>query len=133
MDSSALPQQVTSNGGVVAMVSKNGERIYYTKYMVSGLWEQPATGGHERKLFDGPPAEYPEYWTLSSDGIYALSLVGQQFALRRVDAQTGASKALGNLKYSPTVGLSISPDGKKMVYSGLISASSHLTLVEDFR
>jgi len=133
MDSSALPQQVTSNGGVVAMVSKNGERIYYTKYMVSGLWEQPATGGHERKLFDGPPAEYPEYWTLSSDGIYALSLVGQQFALRRVDAQTGASKVLGNLKYSPTVGLSISPDGKKMVYSGLISASSHLTLVEDFR
>lgn len=133
VDGSASPQQVTSNGGIVAMVSSDGKRIYYTKYRIAGLWQQQATGGREHKLFDDLPADYPEYWTVSNHDIYALSVVDQQFALSRIDAQTGAAKVLGTLKYSPTVGLSISPDGKKMVYSGLISASSHLTLVEDFR
>lgn len=133
VDGSHAPQQITTNGGMFAMVSGDGQRIYYTKYTSAGLWQQPVAGGRERKVFDGPPAGYPDYWTLSRDGVYALSIVGQQFALSRIDPQTGQARVLDLLKYSPTVGLSISPDGKKMVYSGLISASSHLTLVEDFR
>jgi Tol biopolymer transport system component/DNA-binding winged helix-turn-helix (wHTH) protein len=133
VDGSHAPQQITSNGGMFAMVSGDGQRIYYTKYSSAGLWQQPIAGGRERKIFDGPPGGYPDYWTLSRDGIYALSIVGQQFALTRIDPQTGQERVLDVLKYSPTVGLSISPDGKKMAYSGLISASSHLTLVEDFR
>jgi Tol biopolymer transport system component len=132
VDGSYVPQEITSNGGMVAIVSSDGQRIYYSKYMSSGLWQQPVTGGHERKLFAGLPVDYPEYWTLSNDGIYALSIVNQQFALSHIDPQTGHAHVLDTLKYSPTVGLSISPDGKKMVYSGLISASSHLTLVEGF-
>ena len=133
VDDSHVPQQITTNGGMFAMVSGDGQRIYYTKYTSAGLWQQPVVGGRERKVFDGPPAGYPDYWTLSRDGVYALSIVGQQFALSRIDPETGQARVLDLLKYSPTVGLSISPDGKKMVYSGLISASSHLTLVEDFR
>ena len=133
VDGSHTPQQITSNGGMVAMVSGDGQRIYYTKYTISGLWQQPVTGGRERKLFEGPPAGYPDYWTISGDDIYALSIAGQQFALNHIDPVTGQARVLDTLKYSPTVGLSISPDGKQMVYSGLISASSHLTFVEDFR
>ena len=132
-DGSRDPLQITSNGGMVAIETSDGQHICYTKYASPGLWQQPATGGRERKLFDGPPADYPDYWTLSTDGIYALSIVGQQFALSRIDPKTAHARVLDTLKYSPTVGLSISPDGKTMVYSGLISASSHLTLVENFR
>jgi Tol biopolymer transport system component/DNA-binding winged helix-turn-helix (wHTH) protein len=132
-DGSHAPQQITASGGMFAMVSGDGQRIYYTKYASAGLWQQPVAGARERKVFDGPPAGYPDYWTLSRDSVYALSIVGHQFALSRIDPQTGQARVVDLLKYSPTVGLSISPDGKKMVYSGLISASSHLTLVEDFR
>ncbi len=127
------PQQITTNGGMYAMVSSDGQLVYYTKYTSPGLWQQPVARGRERKIFDGPPLGYSDYWTLSKDDVYALSIVGQQFALSRIDPQTGRARVLDTLKYSPTAGLSISPDGKKMVYSGLISASSHLTLVEDFR
>ena len=42
-------------------------------------------GGRERKVFDGPPAGYPDHRTLSGDGVYALSIIGQQFALSRID------------------------------------------------
>jgi Tol biopolymer transport system component/DNA-binding winged helix-turn-helix (wHTH) protein len=132
-DGSSAPQQITTNGGMVAMLSGDGEHIYYTKFTSPGLWQQPVAGGREHKLFDGPPADYPGGWTLSRDGIYALSIVGQQFALSQINPLTGEARVLDMPKYSPTVGFSISPDGKKMVYSGLISASSHLTLVEDFR
>jgi hypothetical protein len=52
--------------------------------------------------------------------------------ISRIDPVTGQARVVDTLKYSPTVGLSISVDGEKMAYSGLISASSHLTLVEDF-
>jgi Tol biopolymer transport system component/DNA-binding winged helix-turn-helix (wHTH) protein len=133
VDGSRASQQITTNGGMFAMVSGDGQRIYYTKYTSAGLWQQPVAGGREHKVFGGPPAGYPDYWTFSRDGVYALSILGHQFALSRIDPQTGQARVLDLLKYSPTVGLSISPDGKKMVYSGLISASSHLTLVEDFR
>jgi len=132
-DGSHGPQQITTNGGLVAMESDDGQRIYYTKFTTPGLWQQSVAGGRERKLFDGPLAGYPDYWTLSRDGIYALSILGQQFALNRIDPLTGHARVLDTLEYSPTAGLSISPDGRKMVYSGLISASSHLTLVDDFR
>jgi Tol biopolymer transport system component len=133
VDGSQPSQQVTSAGGIVAMVSPDGRKIYYSKYMTSGLWAQPITGGPERKLFDGPPAGYPEYWTLSRNDIYSLAMRGQQFEVSRVDDETRQSYPVDVLKSSPTVGLSISPDTKKMVFSGLISASSHLTLVEGFR
>lgn len=130
---SHTPQQITTNGGMFAIASSDGQRVYYTKYTSPGLWQQLVAGGREHRIFDGPPLGYPDYWTLCRDGVYALSIVGQQFALSRIDPQTGHARVLDTLKYSPTVGLSISPDGKKMVYSGLINASSHLTLVEDFR
>jgi Tol biopolymer transport system component/DNA-binding winged helix-turn-helix (wHTH) protein len=133
VDGSHAAQQITTNGGMFARESGDGQRMYYTKYTTAGLWQQPVAGGYEREVFGGPPEGYPDYWTISKDGVYALSIVGQQFALSRIDSQTGQTRVLDLLKYSPTVGLSISPDGKKMVYSGLISASSHLTLVEDFR
>jgi Tol biopolymer transport system component/DNA-binding winged helix-turn-helix (wHTH) protein len=132
-DGSETPQQITANGGVFAMLSHDGKRLIYTKDSSGGLWQQPVTGGRESRIFDGPPRGYPDYWTISGDCIYALSLVGQQFVLNRIDFQSGRTHVLDWLKYSPTVGLSISPDGKKMIYSGLISASSHLTLVENFR
>jgi Tol biopolymer transport system component len=133
IDGSHPPQQVTSNGGMVAMVSGDGQRIYYTKFTTAGLWQQPVAGGRERKVFDGPPAGFPDYWTLSGDAIYALSIAGRQFALTHIDPATGQTRLLDTLKFAPTVGLSISPDGKTMVYSGLMSASSHLTFVEGFR
>jgi Tol biopolymer transport system component/DNA-binding winged helix-turn-helix (wHTH) protein len=131
LDGSRAPQQVTANGGVVAMESSDGQSIYYTRFMMSGLWQRPVTGGREKKLFDGPPADYPEYWTLSRDRLYVLSTEDGKFVLCRVDPATGQSHIMDTMKYSPTVGLSISPNGKTLVYSGLISASSHLTLVEE--
>ena len=93
-DGSHAPQQITTNGGMFAMESDDGQRIYYTKYTSAGLWQQSVAGGRERKVFDGPPAGYPDYWTLSGDGVYALSIVGQQFALSRIDPQTGQARVL---------------------------------------
>lgn len=131
IDGSHAPQQVTSNGGMVALESPNRRYLYYTKNMAPGLWRQQLAGGRERKVFDGPPADYPEFWTLSKDDIYALSVVHQHYVLSYIDSKSGRGRILDVLKYSPTVGLSISPNGKVLVYSGLIMASSHLTLVED--
>lgn len=131
-DGSRAPQQITSNGGFVALESRDGHYLYYTKYLTAGLWEQPLAGGQEKHVFDGPAADYPEFWTLSQAGIYALSTVDQRYALFRIDPRTGQARMLDLLKHSPTVGLSISSDGKELIYSGLITASSHLTQVENF-
>jgi Tol biopolymer transport system component len=133
VNGSPEPQQITSNGGVVALESRDGRYLYYTKNMIPGLWQQQITGERERKVFDGPPADYPEFWTISKDGIYALSTVNQRYALSYIDFENDKERIFDVLKYSPTVGLSISSDGKELVYSGLITASSHLTLVDDMR
>lgn len=132
VDGKHAPRQVTSNGGQVGVESLDGKYLYYTKYMTSGLWRQPVAGGRERKIFNGLPAEYPGFWALSKDGIAALSMKDQRYVLVHIDPATGRKQILDVLKnYSPTVGLSISTDGKELFYSGLITASSHLTLVEN--
>lgn len=133
VDGSRAPRQITSSGGLVALESGDGRSIYYTKYMTPGLWCQQLVGSRKSKIFDGPPAGYPEFWALSKDGIYALSTTGQMYEISHIDLRTKRARTLDLLKYSPTVGLTISPDGKELIYSGLISASNHLTLVENFR
>lgn len=133
-DGSGTARQVTTEGGMVAMESEDAHWLYFTHYAEPGLWRCPISGGPERKIFDGPPTGNLNYWTLSGRDVYSLSERGGQFTLQRIDPETGRSQVVYALKHGPTpfAGISLTPDGKRIIFAELDRASSGLTLVEHF-
>ncbi len=133
-DGSGFAQQVTVGGGMVAIESADAQWLYFTHYAESGLWRRLLSGGPEHKIFDGPPTGNLNYWTLAGRYVYSLSQQGNQFTLQRIDPETGHSQVVYALKHTPTpfAGISLTPDGKRVIFAELDRASSGLTLVEHF-
>ncbi len=133
-DGSGPAQQMTTGGGMVAIESPDGRWLFFTHYGEPGIWRRPAAGGPESKIFDGPPTGNLNYWTLSGGYVYSLSDRGGQFTLQRIDPETGQAQTVYALKHDPTpfAGISLTPDGKRIIFAELARASSGLTLVEHF-
>ncbi len=133
-DGSGAAQQVTNGGGMVAIESADAQWLYFTHYGEPGLWRRPIMGGQEQRIFDGPPTGNLNYWTLAGQYVYSLSERGSQFTLERIDPETGHSQSVYVLKHDPTpfAGISLTPDGKRVIFAELDQASSGLTLVEHF-
>jgi Tol biopolymer transport system component/DNA-binding winged helix-turn-helix (wHTH) protein len=133
-DGSGPAQQVTTGGGMVAIESADGRWLFFTHYGEPGIWRRPTGGGPERKIFDGPPTGNLNYWTLGGATVYSLSDQGGQFTLQRIDPETGRTQIVYVLKHGPTpfAGISLTPDGNRIIFAELARASSGLTLVEHF-
>ncbi len=134
-DGSGTAQQVTNGGGMVALESEDGRWLYFTRSSEPGLWRMPLGGGPERKVFDGPPVGYQNYWTLSGNSLYSLAERNGHYTIERIDPETGTSRNIHLLKQEPTplAGMSVSPDGKRLIFAELARASSDLTLVDHFQ
>ena len=128
------PQQITKGGGMVALESQDGRWLYFTRYAEGGLWRCPVGGGPETKIFDAPPMGRGNYWTLNGKSLFALAQNGSQYTLQRLDPETGRAQIIRVLKHPPTpfAGLSVTPDGKRILFAELSEVSSDLTLVERF-
>ena len=131
-DGSGDLQQVTTGGGMVALESADRKWLYFTHYAEAGLWRCPLSGGREQKIFDGPPSGNLNYWTLSGDSIYSLAQHGTEATIDRIDPETKHALSIYRMKHAPTpfAGMSVTPDGKRIIFAELDRASSGLTLVE---
>jgi Tol biopolymer transport system component/DNA-binding winged helix-turn-helix (wHTH) protein len=128
-------KQVTTDGGFVAHESYDGRWLYFTKYGISGLWRVPAGGGNEEKVLEDPPANYWGYFSLSKDGLYFLGTDHSQTALRFQNFSNFTATTLYIFPKSPArfSGLSISPDGRWVLYTDQSSQGNNIMLVQDFQ
>ena len=125
--------QVTKKGGREAFEAPDGKCLYYAKLGVAGIWRVPVDGGEETQVLD---RGLQSYWTLASQGIYvrtwrpplAAVIEFYSFATGRLARVAELPKARGY-----TLGLSVSPDDKWILYSQLDRLDSDLMLVENFR
>jgi len=131
-DGSGAAQQVTTGGGIEALESEDAKWIYFVHFAQPGLWRCPLTGGPEQKIFDGPPTGHLNYWTVGRGYVYSLFEQGGHFTLQRIDPETGRVQFVHALKHDPTLfaGLSLTPDGKRILFAVQEQVSSGLTLVE---
>ncbi len=134
-DGSGSAQQVTSGGGMVALESEDGRWLYFTRSAEPGIWRMPLSGGPETKVFEGPPVGYQNYWTLSNNSLFSLTERNGHFEIERIDPETGMGRSIHVLRQDPTplAGMSVSPDGKQLIFAELARASSGLTLVDHFQ
>lgn len=132
--------QLTKRGGVEAIESADGKIVYYAKLDVPGIWSVPVAGGEETQILDQGRVGG---WALTSRGICFMvpppdngsagpAIKFYSFDNRRVTTIIEFSREV-TLMYSINNPLSISPDGRWVLYTQIDQSGSDLMLVENFR
>jgi len=130
--------QVTKEGGLVSRESADGQFVYYYGYYNferKGVWRMPVSGGPETLVLDRQI--YAHNWDLTNRGIYFIdgttkpvaTICFYEFATRRVRSLAPVHSDPG---FGTNEGLSVSPDGKWLLYSGGIRTSD-IMMIDNFR
>ena len=130
------PLPVTRSGGREAMESPDGKFIYYAKQPpIRGIWRVGVNGGEEEQVFDqGRQAQ----WEITGEGIYFLNQDAQpfpaieffRFSTRRVERLVTLAQ---DTRFQGYRQISVSADGRWVLFSQEDRLQSNIMLVEDFR
>jgi Tol biopolymer transport system component len=126
--------QVTTQGGFECFESLDGQFLYYTKRSYgSTLWRRPVAGGEETLAFNSDRVIYTRNWALTNQGVYFASsdsvIEFFNFATGRAAPVATTEKRLAR----GVPGLSVSPDGRRLLYTQIEQQGSDLMLMENFR
>ena len=130
--------QITSGGGFVSSESRDGRVLYFTKGGPEvGLWSKNLDDGTEVKVID---ANVARNWTIDERGIYFLTVPTadtESYGLLFYDLtsrQTSRPEPVqGSSRTFPINVITISPDGRWLVYAQRDQLDYDLMLVENFR
>lgn len=123
--------QITRNGGTIAFDSVDGRYIFYSKFNAPGLWMLALGAGEESCVL-------PSLYTYDS---FAVTKAGIYFARRVQDNQASISfmslpnrltREVARINAEVDSSLSVSPDGKSLLYVQADQSGSDLVLVENF-
>jgi len=131
--------QMTQKGGVVPFESSDGKEVYYQKVFLglSDVWKVPVAGGEETRVL-GPAGGFQ--FAVVAGGIYfiepgppgnAEGIKGN--SLKFFSFAKGTAEKVFDMKDLPWMGLSVSPDGRYVLFSLGASLVCDLMLVENFR
>ncbi len=130
---SGTPVQITQHDGISPQESADGLYLYYSKFEQGGIWRTPLSGGQETEVIEQMEGGGWPDWALAPDGIYFLKF-GQfrDVAIEFRDFATSKDHRVWTLQKEPGWGLSLSADGKSIVYVQDEFAESNLMLVKNF-
>ena len=123
-------QFVAAGGG--GMESPDGKLFYFMRGMTSrSLWRVPVEGGEESQVIESLKGGYE----VVEDGIYFISELtpGAGASIQFLRFATGTVEHVLNFKGYASGGLSVSPDGRSILYSQMDQSEADIMLVENFR
>jgi Tol biopolymer transport system component len=125
--------RVTRKGGFVAQESPDGQWVYYTKSAeASGLWRVPRDGGEETQVLE---SVVKGAFALVSEGIYFIPRADSagRYSIQFFNFVTKKIRSFPTIERPVGQYLSVSPDGRWILYSQIDQSESDLMLVENFR
>lgn len=124
--------QVTRKGGFEAEESPDRAWLYYSK-PTGGIWRMPLAGGEEHLVFNKFVARF---WTITAFGLAYMDINAKPRLLSIMDPGTGRAKQLGLMEGRVawgSSGLSVSPDGRWLLFAQVDRLVSEINVVENFR
>jgi Tol biopolymer transport system component/DNA-binding winged helix-turn-helix (wHTH) protein len=135
--------KVASEGGTAVRLTKegrtnpqeaaDGKRIFYeVQANPTEIWSMPAGGGEERREVLMPPAA--RAWTPGQNGIYFIHGTQTNDFISFYDFSSRGMRRVAEVPHLAELhgGIAISPDGSRLLYSGLERSESDIMLVENF-
>jgi serine/threonine protein kinase len=123
---------VTRNGGGPAFEPLDGKFIYYIKGFLSGpLWKMPVDGGHEIQVL---PSVAGHALCFVKEGIYFIPEPAHRnddSSIQFLNFATGKVQKVAPVS-QPDEDLSVSPDGRFLLFTQFDDSGSDLMLVENF-
>jgi Tol biopolymer transport system component/DNA-binding winged helix-turn-helix (wHTH) protein len=138
--SSGKESQITHNGGFNGIESSDGKYLYYVRDAArTSLWRLSLETGNEKEIVKELGPGMWGYWTLVDDTLYYLQHTDTnqpQAGIFRLDLASGRTDKLGITQYalnSSDKGLTVSPDGKWLLYAQLDVNRSNIMLTENWQ
>jgi Tol biopolymer transport system component len=123
-------QVTTTQGGGGGVESADGADLYYnTVAVVGSVWRQRLAGGEPLKVLDGVVWFN---WFLLDKGIYYVDRPGAETRLQYFNLATGRSTTIAHSLGEVGAGLTVSHDGKTILFTRQDSSADDLMLVENF-
>jgi Tol biopolymer transport system component len=129
--------QVTQSGGLFALESPDGKWLYFT--VASGVLRRMRVDGGEETDYVrdlGGPSMGQELsrFVVTGKGVYYLAAGADQRSalIRFIGHAGGESKILGSIPRRPSAGLSLSPDGRLLLYSQYDQSTAEILVVDNF-
>jgi Tol biopolymer transport system component len=126
--------RITDDGAYVATESWDGKAIYYVKNLfivAQPLYARSLAGGAEWKVLDSVCGRS---FVVVEDGIYHIAGPDDHGAhsLQFFDFATAKSRVVTRIDSSPSIGLTVSPDRKTILFTATKPINYDLMLVDNF-
>jgi Tol biopolymer transport system component/DNA-binding winged helix-turn-helix (wHTH) protein len=132
-------EQLTKTPSIMPIESPDGQYVYFVRFTEGKfrLWRIRPDGSGESMVKAMPPlnSDGYEWWPFES-GIYFYAYKDGRAEIDFLDLVTSRIRRIYTLDKPPAPwlgGLSVSPDGKWLLYSRIDETASDLMLVENFR
>jgi Tol biopolymer transport system component len=126
-------RQVTQQGGAWAFESTDGRWLHFSKSSLGGgppgIWRIPRDGGEEVQIQN---LAFGSFWALLEEGILYMRFP-EPPTLELFHFATGDVSQLATPEHCCAPGISVSPDGRWVLYAGVEKWESDIMLVEGFR
>jgi Tol biopolymer transport system component len=128
------PVRVTNNGGVYGVESGDSRFLYYAKLEAPGVWRRSLNGGEETRILDKSGSILWYDWALARNGIYFLDTAAKpKEAIEFLDFASGKTTPVVYPDKPVIWGVTVSPDGRYLLYVQTDLSQSSLVLVKNFR
>jgi Tol biopolymer transport system component/DNA-binding winged helix-turn-helix (wHTH) protein len=130
--------QVTRQGGLEGFESADGKFIYYSKgFGLPNIWRLQVEGGEETPILELQKTGHGRSWAIVEKGIYFASAQTPSssvveffsFSAGRVERRVATLER--SIKEGPP-GLTVSPDGRWILYTRIDQSGSDIMLMENF-
>jgi Tol biopolymer transport system component len=131
--SGGAPEQVTQDGGFDSQESRDGKYLYYTKGREKPGMARRGPDGREEILL---PDLIGRIWVVGENGVYYLDPNDRERRLRYLDLATRRITILmtvPKLLGTTSRGISLSPDGRNLLWVQTDSSNTDLMMIENFR
>lgn len=128
--------QMTTNGGFAAFESADGKLLFYTKpvWAGPGIWMTPVNGGGERRVWSGPGPDFWSNWDVTEKGIYFSTTNGEiSSEINYLHFKSGRVTQVAKLEKPIFFGLTVSPDGRSLIYSQWERYEHDILVMKNFR